>query len=506
MGKGFRALWATLALLALPAAAHASTISTSTNPSEDLFQAGSGDEISMLVYVDFDPAFSDNAVYFLPTDSTVPDPTTTDANCVSRSAGASSCAIRNTTRIMGDTANDFVNVGAAGSVVEFHGGAGNDRIFSTASRVVAYGDANNDDLAGSTNATAFNQLYGGTGDDKLTVYAQFDTVSGGDGFDTLNTTGGPTGVTITLDGAANDGKPGQTQNIGVDVEHVVGLDGNDQIAGNANANTLDGGNGNDTLTTNGGNDTLNGGGNDDTLQAHDGDPDTVNCGTGTDHAFVDPVDMVAADCETVTYSDDDHDGFPADVDCNDHAASVHPGAVDTPGDGVDQDCSGGDVPLPIVDLDHDGSVPPADCNDHNAAIKPGAADVPGNGVDENCDGHDAAFPVLDLPVTNRWLAGKTTKVVQLEVKNVPAGATVKVKCKGKSCPFKSKTATVKAGTAKLTKLFKHRKLKPGVKIEISITKPATVGKFVRFTILKKKLPKVQALCLPPGSTSPKQHC
>lgn len=47
--------------------------------------------------------------------------------------------------------------------------------------------------------------------------------------------------------------------------------------------------------------------------------------------------------------DKDGDGFcPAGrrVDCNDADKGVHPGATDTPGDGIDQDCSGADEPAP----------------------------------------------------------------------------------------------------------------------------------------------------------------
>jgi hypothetical protein len=43
------------------------------------------------------------------------------------------------------------------------------------------------------------------------------------------------------------------------------------------------------------------------------------------------------------YRDYDNDGFNADVDCNDQDSSIHPGAEDMCGDGIDQDCSGSDL-------------------------------------------------------------------------------------------------------------------------------------------------------------------
>ncbi|MCB9592333.1 MAG: N-acetylmuramoyl-L-alanine amidase [Sandaracinaceae bacterium] len=50
--------------------------------------------------------------------------------------------------------------------------------------------------------------------------------------------------------------------------------------------------------------------------------------------------------------DEDGDGSPADVDCDDADASVHPGATDLCGDGVDADCDGVDPmcePMPEPD-------------------------------------------------------------------------------------------------------------------------------------------------------------
>ena len=64
-----------------------------------------------------------------------------------------------------------------------------------------------------------------------------------------------------------------------------------------------------------------------------------------------------------------------------------------------------------------------------------------------------------------------------------------MRCKGKGCPFKRKTAKGKRGVAKLGKHFKGAKLKPGTTLEVRVTAPGMVGKVVRYTFRsKRKLP------------------
>ena len=74
-----------------------------------------------------------------------------------------------------------------------------------------------------------------------------------------------------------------------------------------------------------------------------------------------------------------------DRDCDDGDSSVHPGATDTPYDGIDSDCSGGsdnDVDRDGYDAkDHGGT----DCDDTNATVYPGAPEL-NDGLDNNCDG------------------------------------------------------------------------------------------------------------------------
>lgn len=43
-----------------------------------------------------------------------------------------------------------------------------------------------------------------------------------------------------------------------------------------------------------------------------------------------------------SFVDTDEDGYAADEDCNDDDATIHPGAVETPGDGVDSNCDDAD--------------------------------------------------------------------------------------------------------------------------------------------------------------------
>ncbi len=83
--------------------------------------------------------------------------------------------------------------------------------------------------------------------------------------------------------------------------------------------------------------------------------------------------------------DYDGDGVPCDSDCDDHDPAQFPGADDAC-DGVDSDC---DPDSPVeVDGDGDGYLACAECDDADADINPDAEEVCGNGVDEDCDGGD----------------------------------------------------------------------------------------------------------------------
>src|SRR4051794_28155641 len=113
-------------LLLLPAAASASTISTT--PSEGDYVAAANDTLSMQVYSgNSEPNLGNQpATYFLPTGQPPLNPGTSDAtNCrvVTTGTGASYCVRRNLTRVTLQGQDDFVLVGSLSDTLRVDAGA-----------------------------------------------------------------------------------------------------------------------------------------------------------------------------------------------------------------------------------------------------------------------------------------------------------------------------------------------------------------------------------------------
>jgi RTX calcium-binding nonapeptide repeat (4 copies) len=183
------------------------------------------------------------------------------------------------------------------------GGWRNDKLLGGAGTDTLSGDYGADELQGGTGNDG---LDGGPGDDPFggeffpAQTDRGDKLVGGSGLDQADYSTHQTGVTVRLDGEAEDGAAGERDSVASDIERVVGSDHADALHLTAGTSgTLEGGGGNDLLVGSWAADTLDGGHGNDYIPAFDGQRDTVKCGAGTlDEAVVDTSDIVTG-CETV---------------------------------------------------------------------------------------------------------------------------------------------------------------------------------------------------------------
>ena len=237
------------------------------------------------------------------------------------------------------------------------GGVGDDKVDGDLGNDVVRGGPGNDEVDGGAGN---DRVEGGDGDDTMLgdgyEPAGTDVIDGGAGTDSISDWVQPgedvnPRVAISFDGVANDGRPGEKDNL-VGIEKldasvsgtftggpgaddffiraafndsapsaVNGGGGPDKLVGHDYVETIDGGPGDDVIEGGLNDDTLTGGpgedrilgdssqntcnflacrypfGN-DTINARDGEKDSIDCGVGEDKAIVDPVDVVSG-CETV---------------------------------------------------------------------------------------------------------------------------------------------------------------------------------------------------------------
>ncbi len=192
--------------------------------------------------------------------------------------------------------HDAVNAGPGTDEVragpgadEVQGGSGADLLYGDAGMDVVNGGADDDRLYGEQDADVLN---GDDGNDWLhddgsfeQGFASGDILNGGPGRDLADygSRGGTLPVTITLDGAANDGSAQESDNVGPagDIEIVEGSGNDDVLIGSDRGEELRGGFGNDKLDGLGGDDVLDGFGGNDQLAGGDGN-DTLEGSADSD--------------------------------------------------------------------------------------------------------------------------------------------------------------------------------------------------------------------------------
>jgi Ca2+-binding RTX toxin-like protein len=175
--------------------------------------------------------------------------------------------------IEGDNTNETINGTPGPDVIHAQGGddivrglGGDDTICLGAGRDSAKGGAGNDlfDAESAPNGS--------------------DTYVGDAGLDQVRYTARTANLDLSLDGASNDGEPGEGDDIRLSVEAVRSGAGDDVLVGSPDNDTLGGGDGDDVLRGGLGADDLNGDDGDDQLFGNAGD-DFLDGNDGDDVAF-----------------------------------------------------------------------------------------------------------------------------------------------------------------------------------------------------------------------------
>lgn len=93
----------------------------------------------------------------------------------------------------------------------------------------------------------------------------------------------------------------------------------------------------------------------------------------------------------------------------------------------------------------------------------------------------------------------------LSVQQAPPGALVQVRCRGRGCPRHGARRTTVAGPHGVPALvFRsfERFLRPGAVVEVLVTKPGTLGKYMRLRVRRGRVPERVDLCLDAAGVKP----
>jgi hypothetical protein len=204
-----------------------------------------------------------------------------------------------TVLILAGDGDDGVTLGAAVPAKVF-GGPGDDVLSGSFGADSLRGEEGNDVLSGKDGGddlrggSGSDHVSGGSGNDVLVEDASSngaDLLAGGPGSDTVSYAERTAPVSVTIGLLADDGEVGEGDDIGANIERLMGGSGPDRLVGTAHSETLIGAAGDDELVGHRGRDLLLGGRGSDVLRPGiDRRSDRVRGGDGIDRGRAEPID------------------------------------------------------------------------------------------------------------------------------------------------------------------------------------------------------------------------
>ena len=118
-------------------------------------------------------------------------------------------------------------------------------------------------------------------------------------------------------------------------------------------------------------------------------------------------------------------------------------------------------------------------------------------------GAQAAPQFLQLPPLVRLAGRPTARGARIRLLEVfaPPGATITVRCRGRSCPYRMRSTPV-TRIRTTFKGFRRRRLAAGALVEVTVTAPGKIGKYAAFLIRRGKVPARVDLCMQHGALAP----